>query len=56
MADDWFEQTITELQKSGDYREQALLAAVLKYQQELKRRTVNAQGELDGRIWNHEQW
>lgn len=56
MAEDWLVRITAELKSESDYTERALLSAVLSYQDDLKQRRMNAEGELDGRIWNHEQW
>ncbi|WP_261807050.1 hypothetical protein [Lapidilactobacillus luobeiensis] len=57
MDEQWLQQTLAELSsKMPQYQDRALLAATQIYVTELAQRLTNGQGELDGRIWNHEQW
>lgn len=57
MDEQWLDQVLGELAaQAPQYQERALLAATQTYVSELAQRLANGQGELDGRIWNHEQW
>lgn len=57
MTESWAAQTLRELQnKAPDYRQQALLQAAADYADKLTKRIDLSEAELDGRIWNHEQW
>ena len=56
-TDDWLTTTLTKLaQQSTTYQDRALLIQTAKYAAALAQRTEQNEGELDGRIWNHEQW
>ncbi|MFC6315661.1 hypothetical protein ACFQHW_08815 [Lapidilactobacillus achengensis] len=57
MDEQWLQQTLADLsQQLPQYQDRALLAVTQTYVADLAQRLVNGQGELDGRIWNHEQW
>lgn len=57
MTETWTAQTLRALQTNAqNYRDQALLQAAADYVQKLTARIDLSEGELDGRIWNHEQW
>ena len=56
-TDDWLTTTLTELaQQNSAYQTRALLQQTALYAAELAQRIELSEGELDGRIWNHEQW
>ncbi|MGX7348236.1 hypothetical protein [Aerococcus vaginalis] len=43
-------------QQANDYETIAYLEAAERLIQELDRRIKQAEGELDGMMWNHEEW
>ncbi|WP_207233289.1 hypothetical protein [Holzapfeliella floricola] len=40
----------------NNYEKRALLSYLNQFQHQLEVRHDLAEGELDGRLWNHEQW
>lgn len=53
----WLEQKISELStKQKSYENRAFLVAMKKVVAEQNERTEQLKGEVDGRLWNHEQW
>lgn len=53
----WLIQELENLiAQTPDYEKRALLHATIDMVHEQTKRIEQAQGELDGRIWNHEQW
>lgn len=53
----WLEQKISELStKQKSYENRAFLVAMKKIVAEQNERTEQLKGEVDGRLWNHEQW
>ncbi|MGX4644525.1 hypothetical protein [Holzapfeliella sp. JNUCC 80] len=57
MKNDWMKAIIEEASKSeNNYEKRALLSYLDQFQHQLEVRHDLAEGELDGRLWNHEQW
>ncbi|MFC6175921.1 hypothetical protein ACFQAV_03685 [Companilactobacillus huachuanensis] len=53
----WLEKQVDELSKKQQaYENRAFLVAMKKVIQEQNRRSDQLKGEVDGRLWNHEQW
>ncbi|PMD67852.1 hypothetical protein [Companilactobacillus nuruki] len=53
----WLNQQVDELsQKQKEYKNRAFLVAMKKMVEEQSKRLEQLQGEVDGRLWNHEQW
>ncbi|GEO79847.1 hypothetical protein FD29_GL001550 [Companilactobacillus mindensis DSM 14500] len=53
----WLSQELAKLsKKQNSYENRAFLAAMKKVADEQNERTEKLQGEVDGRLWNHEQW
>lgn len=53
----WLEKQVDDLSKKQHaYENRAFLAAMKKVVQEQNRRSEQLKGEVDGRLWNHEQW
>jgi hypothetical protein len=49
-------RTSQVIKKQNSYENRAFLAAMKKVADEQNERTEKLQGEVDGRLWNHEQW
>ncbi|MQS76344.1 hypothetical protein [Companilactobacillus halodurans] len=53
----WLAKEISELaKKQTAYENRAFLLAMKKVVKEQNERTELLKGEVDGRLWNHEQW
>lgn len=53
----WLLKQIDELSaRQNDYEKRALLLALNKVVSEQQIRIEQAQGELDGRLWDHDNW
>ncbi|WP_338231496.1 hypothetical protein [Companilactobacillus muriivasis] len=53
----WLEKQVDDLSKKQQaYENRAFLAAMKKVVQEQNGRSEQLKGEVDGRLWNHEQW
>lgn len=53
----WLLKQIDELSdKQKDYEKRAFLLALKKVVLEQQKRIEQAQGELDGRLWDHNNW
>ena len=53
----WLLNQIDELSaRQNDYEKRALLLALKKVVSEQQIRIEQAQGELDGRLWDHDNW
>ncbi|APU71733.1 hypothetical protein LCR01_20960 [Companilactobacillus crustorum] len=53
----WLEQQVSDLaKKQKAYENRAFLVAMQQVIQEQNMRTEQLKGEVDGRLWNHEQW
>ncbi|MFD1418656.1 hypothetical protein [Companilactobacillus keshanensis] len=53
----WLLKQIDELSANQkDYEKRALLFALKKVVTEQQTRIEQAQGELDGRLWDHDNW
>ncbi|WP_125713913.1 hypothetical protein [Companilactobacillus kedongensis] len=53
----WLLKQIDELSaRQNDYEKRALLLALKKVVSEQQIRIEQAQGELDGRLWDHDNW
>ncbi|CAJ1183852.1 hypothetical protein FD33_GL000419 [Companilactobacillus paralimentarius DSM 13238 = JCM 10415] len=60
MAEDtgvWLSKELSKLaDKQKAYENRAFLTAMKKVVEEQNDRMKLLQGEVDGRLWNHEQW
>lgn len=53
----WLIQEIDQLSsRQDDYEKRALLTSLKKVVFEQQKRIEQAQGELDGRLWDHNNW
>ena len=53
----WLSQQVDNLSKKQQaYENRAFLIAMKKVIEEQNRRSEQLKGEVDGRLWNHEQW
>ncbi|KRK95787.1 hypothetical protein [Companilactobacillus futsaii] len=53
----WLSQTVSDLStKQTQYENRAFLVAMKKVIEEQNKRQAQLEGEVDGRLWNHEQW
>lgn len=53
----WLSQQIKDMSdKQESYENRAFLVAMKKVVEEQNERTEQLKGEVDGRLWNHEQW
>lgn len=53
----WLSSAVEKLaQKQHAYENRAFLLAMKKVVEEQNKRTEQLKGEVDGRLWNHEQW
>lgn len=53
----WLAKEIEKMAtKQTAYENRAFLTAMKKVVNEQNKRTEQLQGEVDGRLWNHEQW
>lgn len=53
----WLSSAVEKLsQKQRAYENRAFLLAMKKVVEEQNERTKQLKGEVDGRLWNHEQW
>lgn len=53
----WLLDEVTKLsEKQKSYENRAFLTAMKKVISEQNKRTEQLKGEVDGRLWNHEQW
>ncbi|CAJ1178605.1 hypothetical protein [Companilactobacillus nantensis] len=53
----WLEKKVADMaQKQTAYENRAFLIAMKKVVQEQNKRSEQLKGEVDGRLWNHEQW
>jgi len=53
----WLSKQISEMSKKQTaYESRAFLIAMKKVVEEQNIRTEQLKGEVDGRLWNHEQW
>jgi len=53
----WLEKQVDDLsKKQQSYENRAFLTAMKKVIGEQNRRSEQLKGEVDGRLWNHEQW
>ena len=53
----WLEKQVDDLSKKQQaYENRAFLAAMKKVVQEQNQHSEQLKGEVDGRLWNHEQW
>ncbi|MFC6323563.1 hypothetical protein [Companilactobacillus baiquanensis] len=54
---EWLLNQIDELStKQNDYKKRALLISLKKVVIEQQKRIEQAQSELDGRLWDHNNW
>jgi len=53
----WLSQQLRELSKKQEaYENRAFLTAMQTVVEEQNKRLEQLKGEVDGRLWNHEQW
>ena len=53
----WLEKQVDDLSKKQTaYENRAFLLAMKKIITEQNQRSEQLKGEVDGRLWNHEQW
>ncbi|MFH5811627.1 hypothetical protein [Companilactobacillus sp. FL22-1] len=53
----WLKNKVNELSKEQhSYENRAFLVAMENIIDEQNRRLEQLKGEVDGRLWNHEQW
>lgn len=53
----WLEEKIADMSKKQTaYENRAFLVAMKRVVLEQNNRSEQLKGEVDGRLWNHEQW
>lgn len=53
----WYQDLIEQEKNSAaEYEKRALLQYVSEYLVELDKRIEQKEGQLDGELWNHEEW
>lgn len=53
----WLEEQVAKLaKKQNSYENRSFLTAMKKVICEQNKRSEQLKGEVDGRLWNHEQW
>ncbi|KRN99327.1 hypothetical protein [Companilactobacillus kimchiensis] len=53
----WLSNQVKKLsEQQTAYENRAFLVAMQKVVEEQNKRTEQLKGEVDGRLWNHEQW
>ncbi|KRL68189.1 hypothetical protein [Companilactobacillus versmoldensis] len=53
----WLVEQVKALaKKQPEYEDRAFLYALQSVIKEQQKRTEQIQGELDGRLWNHDNW
>lgn len=53
----WLSKQVDDLSKKQTaYENRAFLIAMKKVIEEQNKRSEQLKGEVDGRLWNHEQW
>ncbi|KRO15515.1 hypothetical protein [Lacticaseibacillus saniviri] len=55
--ENWLHEQVADLEKQAkSYPDQAFYHELNRFIQEQQKRLEQAEGEIDGRTWNHEQW
>lgn len=53
----WFEDVINDLQQSEpQFDRRAIYEALTAYLQELEQRIAQKEVQIDGELWNHQEW
>lgn len=50
------EEALAQADRADDYAERAFYVSLASFIAAQTLRIEQAQGEVDGRLWNHEQW
>ncbi|MGX7174260.1 DUF948 domain-containing protein [Enterococcus ratti] len=56
MMEKWVLKQLEELSESTDYETKALLHETKQLLMEISDRIEQLQGEIDGKIWDHQKW